>query len=59
MPLMVGSINRRTGVQGCLSKKQDPISKITQAKRAGGMAQAVQYLPSKCKALRLNPKIAK
>jgi hypothetical protein len=28
-------------VQASLGKKQDPISKITRAKRAGGMAQGV------------------
>jgi hypothetical protein len=27
---------------------QDPISKITRAKKAGGMAQAGECLPSKC-----------
>jgi hypothetical protein len=32
-----------------LGKKQGPISKITRAKRAGGMAQAVKHLPSKFK----------
>jgi hypothetical protein len=28
-------------------KKQDPIFKITRAKRAGGMAQTAKHLPSK------------
>jgi hypothetical protein len=32
-----------------LGKKQDPISKITRAKRSGGMAQVVEGLPSKYK----------
>jgi hypothetical protein len=31
------------------TKKWDPVSKITRAKRIGGIAQAVEYLPSKCK----------
>jgi hypothetical protein len=31
--------------QTCLGKKQDSISKITRAKRTGGVAQAVEYLP--------------
>jgi hypothetical protein len=33
----------------------DPISKITRAKRVGGIAQAVECLPSKHKALSSNP----
>jgi phage portal protein BeeE len=32
-----------------------PISKITRAKRAGGLAQVGEHLPHKCKALSLNP----
>jgi hypothetical protein len=32
----------RITVQSGLGKKQDPISKITRAKRAGGMAQEVE-----------------
>jgi hypothetical protein len=34
-----------TLVQAGLGKKWDPISKITKAKRAGGMAQTVECLP--------------
>jgi hypothetical protein len=34
---------------------RDHISKITKAKRAEGVAQVVQCLPSKCKALSSNP----
>jgi hypothetical protein len=30
-----------------LGKKCNPISKITRAKRAGGIAQLVEHLPSK------------
>jgi hypothetical protein len=37
-------------VQAGLGRKGEPISKITRAKMAGGMAQVVEYLPSKCKA---------
>jgi hypothetical protein len=35
--------------------KQDPNSKITRVKRAGGVAQAIEYLPNKHKALSSNP----
>jgi hypothetical protein len=31
--------------------KQDPISKITNTKRTGGMVQVVKHLPIKCKVL--------
>jgi hypothetical protein len=31
-------------VQADLGKKQDPISKITRAKMAGGMAQPIEHL---------------
>jgi hypothetical protein len=54
--------NREIGrimVQTSLGKKRDPISKITRAKRAGGVAQVVEPLPSKCKALSSNPKTKK
>jgi hypothetical protein len=36
-----------------------PLSKITRAKRAGGMAQAVEHLPSKCDTLSSNPRTTK
>jgi hypothetical protein len=39
--------------------KQDPISKINNAKRAGGVAQTVDHLPSKWKALSSALRIAK
>jgi hypothetical protein len=42
------SINRRIEIQAGPGKKQDPISKITNIKRAGGMGQAE---PRKYKAL--------
>jgi hypothetical protein len=38
-----------------LGKKQDLISKITRAKRAGGVAQGVEFLTPKHKALSSNP----
>jgi hypothetical protein len=36
-------------------KKEDPISKITRAKRAGGVAQEVQQLLASAEALSSNP----
>jgi hypothetical protein len=33
---------------------QDPISKITKEKRAGGMTEVVEHLSSKCKILSSN-----
>jgi hypothetical protein len=50
-----GSTNRRIIVQGCLGIKQNPISKITKAKRAGGVVQVVECLPSKYEALSFIP----
>jgi hypothetical protein len=38
IPAMAESINRRIMVQAGLGKKQDPISKITGVKMAGGLA---------------------
>jgi hypothetical protein len=32
---MAGNINRRTTIQSGLGKKQDPLSKITRAKKLG------------------------
>jgi hypothetical protein len=45
--------------QASLGKNQDPISKITRAKSAGGITQAVQHLPKKCEALSSNPSTIK
>jgi hypothetical protein len=42
-------------VQASLVMKQDPISKITKAERAGGVTQVVEHLLSKCDALSSNP----
>jgi hypothetical protein len=36
------------------SIKKDPILKITKIKRADGMTQVIEHLPSKCKALSSN-----
>jgi hypothetical protein len=44
-------------VHAGLGKKQDPSSKITRAKRAGGMTQAIEHLARKCEALSSNPSI--
>jgi hypothetical protein len=55
---MTGSINRRIAVLGGLGIKGDPISKITNIKRAGGVTQVV-YLSRKYKALNSNPSTAK
>jgi hypothetical protein len=38
-------------VQADLGKKQDPVSKTTRTKMAGGVAQEVEWLLSKCKNL--------
>jgi hypothetical protein len=40
-------------------KKQDSISKITRAKSAGGMAEVVEHLSSKCKTLSSNSSTTK
>jgi hypothetical protein len=47
----VGRVNRRIVVQAGVGIKARPIQKITKAKRAGGMAQVAECLPSKYKAL--------
>jgi hypothetical protein len=46
-------------VQDSLGKKRDPISRIIRAKQAGGMAQVVEGLPSKCETLNSNPSTTK
>jgi hypothetical protein len=46
-----GSTNRILEVQASLGIKCDPISKITNAQRAGRVTQVVELLPSKCDAL--------
>jgi hypothetical protein len=46
-------------VQANLGKKQGTFSKITRVKRAGGVAQVVEYLPHKHKALSSKPSTVK
>jgi hypothetical protein len=48
-------MSNRIAVQVGLGTKQDLLSKITRAKRAGGVANAVEPLLSKLKALSSNP----
>jgi hypothetical protein len=55
---MEGDLKQEGQVQVSLGKKRDPISKIPRAKRAGGVAQVVQHLCSKCEALSLSPRTA-
>jgi hypothetical protein len=50
-----GSINRRVMVQAGPAIKQNAISKISVVRRAGGMAEAVEHLPSKSEFPNLNP----
>jgi hypothetical protein len=38
---------------------EDPLSKINRAKRTGGVTQAVEHLPCKCKALSSHPRPTK
>jgi hypothetical protein len=53
-PLTGGSLQSEDQVEVSLDKKQHPTSKTTRAKMAGGMAQAVEHQPHKCKALSSN-----
>jgi hypothetical protein len=46
IPATEGSTNRKTIVQAGPVIKQDPISKITNAKRAGEVAQEAEHLPA-------------
>jgi hypothetical protein len=50
-----GSINRRIVAQASVGKKRDPISKISGAKRARGIAQAVLHLHQSIKSLVQTP----
>jgi hypothetical protein len=50
-----GSTNKRIPVQAFPGIKQDPISKITNAKRNGGVAQVVMQMPSKHETLNSTP----
>jgi hypothetical protein len=47
----MGTISRKIRVQADLGIKQDPVSKITKTKKAGYVAQEVENLPTKYKAL--------
>jgi hypothetical protein len=51
IPAICGSTNRKILAQAALCIKQDPISKITNVKRAGGGASVVLHLSSKGEAL--------
>jgi hypothetical protein len=51
--------SKRIMVQTGLGKKWGPISKTARARRAGGVAQAIEHLPSKHEATNSNPSIAK
>jgi hypothetical protein len=58
-PSYVGGTNRRIVVQPSPGKKtQDPIQKITKAKKGWDMTQVVECLPSSYKALSSNPSTA-
>jgi hypothetical protein len=46
-------------VQASLGKKQEPNLQTNRAKGAGVMAQVIEHLPSKCKALCSNPRTTK
>jgi hypothetical protein len=58
-PATQGNTNRRINVQAGQGIKYDLISKITNTKRAGEMAQVVEYLPSSCKGLSSTSSTAK
>jgi hypothetical protein len=59
IPVMVGSIIGVLKSRPAWAKSKTSISKITRAKRAGGMSQEVAALSSKCKALSSNSYILK
>jgi hypothetical protein len=52
----VGSINERIATQADPGIKQDPISKITKAKRIGSVAEGAQCLPPQAQSPEFNPK---
>jgi hypothetical protein len=55
-PTMVRSISKKIMVQASLDKKWAHISKITTAKRTGGVEQGVELLPGNYEALSSNPR---
>jgi hypothetical protein len=57
-PSHPGGTGKRIEVQEQPGKNASPYLK-NKAKTAGGMAQVVEYLPSKCKALNSTPKTLK
>jgi hypothetical protein len=57
-PARQGSTNRRIRIQVCQGIKQDPISKITNAKRADCMDRVGDHLPSKWKTMSSIPSTA-
>jgi hypothetical protein len=50
----MGNVNKIV-VQACLGTNSSSISKINKAKRAEGMAQGVESLPSMCEAVCSSP----
>jgi hypothetical protein len=58
-PATRGSINRRSAVQAGLGIESNAIPRITKEKKDGCIAQMVEYLLSKCKALNSSPSTAK
>jgi hypothetical protein len=55
---MQGNTNRRIVVQTSPGIKQDPISKLNNAKRAGRVSQGVEYLLNKYEAPGSTPSTA-
>jgi hypothetical protein len=49
IPEMEGSLNRRRRIQADLSKRQDPVYKISREKQAEAVVQVVELLPSSAK----------
>jgi hypothetical protein len=53
-PSYIGCISRKVTIQGWPSKNARPYLR-SKTKRAGSMAQVIENLPSKCKALSSTP----
>jgi hypothetical protein len=58
-PSYKGSLRKRITVQADLGINTRPYLKNNKTKRAGGVTQVVEYLPSKCKVLSSNPSTKK
>jgi hypothetical protein len=56
---MVGSVKLEDCGLGQCRQKARPCLQNNQSKRAGGVAQMVESLPSRCEALSPNPSMAK